>query len=53
MVWGTTCDTPWDNIVILADRDMLDVIQDYVVKWKMKFNGMTNKVMVVGKVEGV
>ena len=28
---------------------MLDVMQDYVVKWKMKFNGKKSKVMVVGK----
>ena len=28
---------------------MLDVLQDSVVKWMMKFNGKKSKVMVVGK----
>ena len=30
-------------------QDMLDVMQDYVVKWVMMFNGKQSKVMVVGK----
>ena len=28
---------------------MLDVVQDYVVMWKMKFNGKNSKVVVIGK----
>ena len=39
--------------VLLADtgvelQDMLDVVQDYVVKWMMKFNGKKSKVIFVG-----
>ena len=34
-------------------QDKLDVMQDYVVKWKMKFNGKKSNVMVVGKDEGL
>ena len=30
-------------------QDMLDMMQDYVVRWKMKFNGKKSKMMVVGK----
>ena len=28
---------------------MLDVVQDYEIKWMMKFNGKKSKVMVIGK----
>ena len=43
-----------DVIVLLVDTgvellDMLDVVQDYVVKWKMKFIGKKSKVMVARK----
>ena len=30
-------------------QDMLDVVQDYMVRWKMKFNEKKSKVVVVGK----
>ena len=52
MVW---CITLCELYCALADtgvefQDMLDVLQDYVVKWVMKFNRKKSKVMVVGKV---
>ena len=41
-----------DDIVLLENKgvelqDMLDAVQDYVVRWKMKFNGGNIMVMLV------
>ena len=44
------------NDVLVADSGselqvMLDVVEAYVSKWKMKFNSRKNRVMAVGKRE--
>ena len=31
---------------------MLEVVQEYVLRWRMKFNSRKSKIMVVGKREG-
>ena len=46
-----------DNIVLVIDLGMeqqsvLEVVQVYVVRWRMKFNSRKSKIMVVGKREG-
>ena len=33
-------------------RRLLEVVQAYVMRWRMKFNSRRNKMMVVGKREG-
>ena len=43
-----------DNVVMVADsgaklQAILDVVEAYVSRWKMKFNSRKCKVMVVGK----
>ena len=43
-----------DDIVLMAENDMqlqsmLDVANEFVVKWGMKFNDVKSKVMVIGK----
>ena len=49
---GKWCGALVDDIVLLTDtgmelHNMLDVVQTYVVKWRMKFNGKKSKVMVI------
>ena len=46
-----------DDIVLVADSgmellNMLEVVQAYVMRWRMKFNNRKSKIMVVGKREG-
>ena len=40
-----------DDLVLVADSgtSLLNVVEPYVSKWKMKFNSRKSKVMVVGK----
>ena len=43
-----------DDIVLVADsgmelQTMLEVVQVYVMRWRMKFYSRKNKIMVVGK----
>ncbi len=43
-----------DDIVLVVDsgmelQTMLEVVQLYVMKWRMKFNSRKSKIMVVGK----
>ena len=45
-----------DDVVLVADsgpelQAILDVVEAYVSRWKMKFNSRKSKVMVVGKRE--
>ena len=45
-----------DDIVLVADsgmelQTMLEVIQAYLMKWKLKFNNRKSKLMEVGKRE--
>ena len=46
-----------DDIMLMADsgmelQTMLEVVQVYVMRWRMKFNNRKSKIMVVGKREG-
>ena len=46
-----------DDIVLVADsgmelQTMLEVVQAYVMRWRMNFNSRKSKIMVVGKREG-
>ena len=46
-----------DNIVLVVDLGMelptmLEVVQAYVMRWRMKFNSRKSKIMVVWKREG-
>ena len=46
-----------DDIVLVADsgmelQTMLEVIQAYVMRWRMKCNRRKSKIIVVGKREG-
>ena len=46
-----------DDIVLVADsgmelQTMLEVVQAHVIRWRMKFNNMKSKIMVIGKREG-
>ena len=46
-----------DDIVLGVDsgmelQNMLEVVQAYVMSWRMKFNRRKSKIMVVGKREG-
>ena len=62
---GVKIDDKWcgallcvDDFVLLPDngvelQDMLDMVQDYVVRCKMKFNGKKSKLMVVGNGKGL
>ena len=43
-----------DDIVLVADsgmelQTMLEVVQEYVMRWRMKFYSRKSKIMVVGK----
>ena len=54
---GCWCRTlKYADVVLVADsgaelQAMLDVVEAYVSKWRMKFNSRKSKVMVVGKRE--
>ena len=54
LVWGSyVC----GHIVLVADsgmelQTMLEVVQEYVVRWRMKLNSRKSKIMVIGKREG-
>ena len=42
-----------DDIVLVADsgmelQTMLDVVQRYVIRWRMKFNSRKSKIKLVG-----
>ena len=46
-----------DDIVLVADMEMelqtmLEVVQAYVIRWRIKFNSRKSKIVVVGKREG-
>ena len=46
-----------EDIVLVADsgmelQTMLEVVQAYVMRWKMKFNSRKSKIMAVGMREG-
>ena len=46
-----------DSIALVAYtgielQTMLEVVQAYVMRWRMKFNSRKSKIMVVGKREG-
>ena len=46
-----------DNIVLVANLEielqtMLEVVQVYVIRWRMKFNSRKSKILLVGKWEG-